>query len=72
MSSTTPASTKTPRRACMGSSGRVTLSTSEADRCWIRCTHCGRILKVRPSHRDSEGQKIDHFEAAVPKHHHEG
>jgi hypothetical protein len=45
------------RNECGG--GRTTVSTGEALRGWIRCSACGKVLKIRANRN---------LEAAIPLH----
>lgn len=50
---------------CWDSGARVTLSLGEAEREMVRCSRCGRMLKIRVRRGRVEG---DSSEATLPKH----
>jgi hypothetical protein len=56
------------KRANCPGTGRTTLSLKDVDRRWLRCSRCGKILNIRPTQRDCEGNPIDGWEASIPKH----
>lgn len=48
---------------CMGGGVCVSLSPVEADSGWVRCTQCGRMLRIRPVLRDDKN-----WQAVLPRH----
>jgi hypothetical protein len=53
---------------CWNSGARELLSVGEALAARVRCSRCGRLLKVRVPAQKFDGSSARHTEATLPRH----
>lgn len=62
---TTTSSAPVAKVECFGSRGTVSLSVKEDETGEVRCSHCHRVLKLRPRGWNNPNSRT---EATLPKH----